>query len=294
MIYEMLAEHEENAIVTYEAIQDLINGKLETAIRNFGDSFRFIIESIQSGEGAEKQLPDLFKCINKFCVIMDEAINKIFHNPHNIQKCQLVVNHYEPIVKLILAALTNEEFMNGFGDSRQEMIKEKVDVLGGIRDMMAELKLAIMKRRVKMLYLSNCYKIIKNVIKLVDADPANKYHLVDDYRGIVSAELPETGSFFAVTEKLNNMLYNRQVHVLFNKTVHDFNGNFVFPLAKEEIDIMQNALKTNASVFPPLEDVLCSSEKVTTGERAPDEVINFGTDNEAKFLAVDSFDDAEF
>ena len=110
----------------------------------------------------------------------------------------------------------------------------------------------------------------------------------------MSQELPETSSFFAVTEKLNNMLYNRQVHVLFRKTVDDFNGNFVFPIEKDDIAIMQNVLKTNESVFPPLEDMLCSAEKVATGERAPDEVINFGSDEAAKYFCIDSFDDTEF
>jgi len=79
MIYEMLAEHEENDIVKYKEIEDLIDSKLETVIRNFADSLRFIIEAIQNGEQAEKLLPDLFKCMNKFSVIIDEAINKIYH-----------------------------------------------------------------------------------------------------------------------------------------------------------------------------------------------------------------------
>jgi hypothetical protein len=52
------------------------------------------------------------------------------------------------------------------------MLKEKVDHLGAILDMITELKLAIMKRRVKMLY------------KQVDAN--GKSQLVDDYRGIIS------------------------------------------------------------------------------------------------------------
>lgn len=85
------------------------------------------------------------------------------------------------------------------------MLKEKVDHLAGILDMMTELKVAIMKRRVKMLYKQQ--------------DHNGKSQLVDDYRGIVSEILPETNSFFSVTEKLNDMLYNRQVHVLFSKTV---------------------------------------------------------------------------
>ena len=85
------------------------------------------------------------------------------------------------------------------------MLKEKVDHLGGILDMMTELKVAIMKRRDKMLYKQQ--------------DHNGKSQLVDDYRGIVSEILPETSSFFSVTEKLNDMLYNRQVHVLFSKTV---------------------------------------------------------------------------
>ena len=46
MIYEMLAEHEENDIERYKEIEDLLDSKLETAIRNFGDSLRFIIEAI--------------------------------------------------------------------------------------------------------------------------------------------------------------------------------------------------------------------------------------------------------
>lgn len=90
------------------------------------------------------------------------------------------------------------------------------------------------------------------------------------------------------------MLYNKQVHVLFGKTVADFNGNFVFPIEKEDIDIMHNALKTNESVFTAVEEVLCSSQKVTTGEGPPSEVVNFGTPSEAKFFALDAFDDAEF
>jgi len=52
------------------------------------------------------------------------------------------------------------------------MLKEKVDHLGGILDMMTELKVAIMKRRVKMLYKQQ--------------DPKGMCRLVDDYRGIVS------------------------------------------------------------------------------------------------------------
>ena len=118
--------------------------------------------------------------------------------------------------------------------------------------------------------------------------------MVDDYRGIISEALPDASSFFAVTEKLNNMLYNRQVHVLHTKTVGDFNGNFVFPIEKDDIELMQNGLRTNESFFPHLEDMLCSAEKVTTGERAPDTAINFGSDADVKFFAIDSFDDAEF
>ena len=40
--------------------------------------------------------------------------------------------------------------------------------------------------------------------------------------------------------------------------------------------------------------MLCSAEKVATGERAPETAINFGTDADVKFFAVDSFDDVEF
>lgn len=90
------------------------------------------------------------------------------------------------------------------------------------------------------------------------------------------------------------MLYNRQVHLLFIKTIGDYNGNFVFQIEKEDIDIMRNKLKTDESFFPNLEDMLCTAEKVTTGEKAPDEAINFGTDNEVKYFAIDSFDDEEF
>jgi hypothetical protein len=50
MIYEMLAEHEEKGILKYQSIQDLIDSKLETGVRNFADSLRFIIEAIQNGE----------------------------------------------------------------------------------------------------------------------------------------------------------------------------------------------------------------------------------------------------
>ena len=57
---------------------------------------------------------------------------------------------------------------------------------------------------------------------------------------------------------------------------------------------MQNNLKTKESLFPKLEDMLCTAEKVTTGDRAPDEAINFGTDHDVKYFAIDSFDDAEF
>ena len=46
MIYEMLGEHEENEIERYKEIEDLLDSKLETSIRNFGDSLRFIIEAI--------------------------------------------------------------------------------------------------------------------------------------------------------------------------------------------------------------------------------------------------------
>lgn len=87
MAYELLAEHEANDIEKYQQIQDLIHGKLETAIRNFADSFRFTVETIQNGESADKQLPDLFKCLNKLAVLIDEAINKVFHTQHNIQNC---------------------------------------------------------------------------------------------------------------------------------------------------------------------------------------------------------------
>ena len=63
----------------------------------------------------------------------------------------MVVNHYEPTVKLILAALKNHQFKSSFGDTLREMIKDKVDALSAVLDMITELKLAIMKRRVKML-----------------------------------------------------------------------------------------------------------------------------------------------
>ena len=58
-------------------------------------------------------------------------------------------------------------------------------------------------------------------VKMLDKyqDENKKYHLIDEYRGITSQELPETKSLFEVNTKLNTMLYNKQVHLLFNKTV---------------------------------------------------------------------------
>ena len=68
----------------------------------------------------------------------------------------------------------------------------------------------------------------------------------------------------------------------------------MFQIEKEDIELMRNMLKSNESLFPKLEDMLCTAEKVTTGERAPDEAINFGTDHDVKYFAIDSFDDTEF
>lgn len=55
------------------------------------------------------------------------------------------------MVKLILAAMKNQQFIGGFGESHKEMIREKVTTLTGIASMITELKLAVTKRRVKML-----------------------------------------------------------------------------------------------------------------------------------------------
>ena len=46
MIYEMLAEHEKLEIVKYNEIEALLDSKLENAVKNFSDSFRFIVLSI--------------------------------------------------------------------------------------------------------------------------------------------------------------------------------------------------------------------------------------------------------
>ena len=46
MIYEMLAEHEDNDIVRYNEIEALIDSKLENAVKNFSDLFRFTVLSI--------------------------------------------------------------------------------------------------------------------------------------------------------------------------------------------------------------------------------------------------------
>lgn len=62
-----------------------------------------------------------------------------------------MVNHFEPLLKLVYSAVKNQEFIGAFGVTHQEMINEKVEGMRGILGMMTELKLASMKRRVKML-----------------------------------------------------------------------------------------------------------------------------------------------
>jgi hypothetical protein len=47
-------------------------------------------------------------------------------------------------------------------------------------------------------------------------------------------------------------------------------------------------------VFPNLIEMHCGTEKVITGTKPTNAMINFGGKNEIKFMAIDSFLDSKF
>ena len=76
--------------------------------------------------------------------------------------------------------------------------------------------------------------------------------------------------------------------------IDELNCNFVFGITKDDIDLTQNTLKTNQSVFIKLQDQCCSTEKYATGLRPLEEAINFGSQDIPAFFAIDAYDDPEF
>jgi hypothetical protein len=57
---------------------------------------------------------------------------------------------------------------------------------------------------------------------------------------------------------------------------------------------MENTLKTDESDFPDLEKMLCRGDQVSTGDSPPDEAINFGSEEDIKYLTIEAFDDEDF